>query len=131
MGDYLDVAVRLLTLFVYQGCYAWWKNGLWINKSLSFVVVREVDQRLAFIVQTLLPTMYRQIVLTAFAFLLGCVLNSEDVYGQSALFESDEMVAVTLKTDLGMLFKDRGDDPKQQPASITYTGEDGEAVSQE
>ena len=75
--------------------------------------------------------MYRQIALFAFTFLIGYALELENAYGQSVLFESDEMVAVTLKTDLGMLFKDRGDDPQQQPATITYAGEDGEDVAQE
>lgn len=75
--------------------------------------------------------MYRQIVRIAFTLLLGGLLISTEAVGQSVLFESDDMIAVTLKTDFELLFNDRGDDPQQQPATISYIDEEGERVSQE
>jgi len=62
------------------------------------------------------------------------VLHQNDVHGQdiqSTLFESDEVVAVVLSTDFKTLFDDRGDDPKQQPALLSYTDEQGGEHSQE
>ena len=59
------------------------------------------------------------------------LLCSSEVKGQSTLFESDEMISVTLSTDFRTLFKDRADDPQQQPATISYVGEDGDTLSQE
>lgn len=56
-----------------------------------------------------------------------------DAWGQdgaSQLFEAQDMVSLRLETDLGLLFSDRGDDPQQQQATLTYTGQDGNDVSQ-
>ena len=78
--------------------------------------------------------MSRLIPILLLLFILLGVLNQNDVHGQdmqSTLFESDEVVAVVLKTDFKKLFDDRGDDPKQQPATLSYTDEEGSEHTQE
>ena len=53
--------------------------------------------------------------------IVGCFLFQHVAVGQTAsLFDSDEVLQLTLRTDLKKLFRDRGDDPKYHPASINY-----------
>ena len=46
---------------------------------------------------------------------------TEGVFGQtSSLFDSDEVIELTLRSDLKSIFKDRGDDPQYHSASLHY-----------
>lgn len=77
--------------------------------------------------------MSRPVFFILFAIAFG-VLHSVSVHGQgtpSSLFESDDVIAVALKTDFKRLFDDRGDDPQQQPATLSYKDAAGSEHSQE
>lgn len=54
---------------------------------------------------------------------------------QSTLFDSDEVIRFTLKTDYALLFEDRevesDEDPEQQPAMLSYEDVNGDTITQE
>ena len=56
-------------------------------------------------------------VLLAFA---CCFLLSSAMGQSSNLFDSDEVMELTLRGDLKTVFKDRGDDPQYHPATLFY-----------
>lgn len=60
-------------------------------------------------------------------FVVGCLFQNI-VHGQSAgLFDSDDILEITVSTDLKKLFRDRGDDSQYQVASVNYQ-EDGNRI---
>ena len=65
-----------------------------------------------------------------FVFLFGYRSVCAQTNSASLLFAEDEMLHLTLQTDMRGLLKDRGDDREEHLASISYL-ENGEEVSQE
>ena len=63
--------------------------------------------------------------------MIFCACFSVEVFAQSTFFDSDEVLRITLRTDFEMLFEDRGDDPEQQLAVISYDTAGGDIISQE
>lgn len=60
---------------------------------------------------------------------VACFFLLSSALGQSfSLFDSDEVLELTLRADLKTVFKDRGDDPQYHPASIHYRA-DQNAIS--
>jgi len=54
-------------------------------------------------------------------FFLACCFLLSSALGQSSnLFDTDEVMELTLRGDLKTVFKDRGDDPQYHPATIHY-----------
>ena len=54
----------------------------------------------------------------------ACFFLLNSVLGQSSgLFDSDEVMELTLRGDLKTVFRDRGDDPQYHPATIKYQGD--------
>jgi hypothetical protein len=53
-------------------------------------------------------------------FLMCCFLLSSALGQSSILFDSDEVMELTLRGDLKQVFRDRGDDPQYHPATIYY-----------
>ena len=52
---------------------------------------------------------------------LACCFLLTSAMGQSSnLFDSDEVIELTLRADLKTVFKDRGDDPQYHPATLYY-----------
>jgi hypothetical protein len=49
-----------------------------------------------------------------------CFLLSSAMGQSSSLFDSDEVIELTLRGDLKTVFKDRGDDPQYHPANLYY-----------
>jgi hypothetical protein len=49
-----------------------------------------------------------------------CFLMSSAMGQSSNLFDSDEVIVLTLRGDLKTAFKDRGDDPQYHPATLYY-----------
>ncbi|HUX58105.1 MAG TPA: hypothetical protein VMV77_14095 [Bacteroidales bacterium] len=56
----------------------------------------------------------------ALLFLAGCFLLGSALGQSSNLFDSDEVMELTLRGDLKAVFKDRGDDPQYHPATLHY-----------
>jgi hypothetical protein len=56
----------------------------------------------------------------ALLFLAYCFLMSSALGQSSSLFDSAEVMELTLRGDLKKVFKDRGDDPQYHPATLTY-----------
>jgi len=56
----------------------------------------------------------------ALLFLACCFLLSSAPGQSSNLFDSDEVMELTLRGDLKTVFKDRGDDPQYHPATLHY-----------
>ena len=48
---------------------------------------------------------------------------------ESTLFTSDDALEMVIKTDIGALFGDRGEERDYHPAEITYKGANSEEVS--
>lgn len=60
-----------------------------------------------------------------------CLLLPVMAVGQKpgGLFDSEEVLQLTLSGDTRALFKDRGDQPQYHPLLLTYTSKDGSTVS--
>ena len=56
----------------------------------------------------------------ALLFLACCFLLSSALGQSSNLFDSDEVMELTLRGDLKTVFKDRGDDSQYHPATLHY-----------
>lgn len=56
----------------------------------------------------------------ALLFLPCCFLLSSALGQSSSLFDSDEIMELTLRGDLKTVFKDRGDNPQYHPATLLY-----------
>ncbi len=56
----------------------------------------------------------------ALLFLSCCFLLGSTLGQSSSLFDSDEVMELTLRGDLKKVFKDRGDDPQYHPVTLHY-----------
>lgn len=93
---------------------------MFINHNKTYMILSRQVKIIMFSGITRLGSLLKGSTKSLF-FLLACCFLTGSVYGQaSGLFDSDEVMELTLCADLKTVFKDRGDDPQYHPASIHY-----------
>lgn len=71
----------------------------------------------------------KQMLIPALAVLLAMCLQATDIPGR--LFQSDDILAVTLEYDIKAFKKDKGESRSYRPAQLTYLDKSGKAISLE